>query len=124
MGRATRQEWAKRIERWQDSGLTAKEFAAEIDVPPTSLSYWKWKLRQDARAPGAGSAEDVITVLPKRRRQSVATPRFLELVERPTDLDVAAPMLEVVLCTGVVVRVPSQFDEATLRRVATLLGGP
>ena len=123
MGRATRQEWAKRIERWQDSGLTAKEFAAEIDVPATSLSYWKWKLRQDARAPGAASAEEVITDLPKRRRRSAATPRFLELVERPTDLDVA-PMLEVVLCTGVVVRVPSQFDEATLRRVATLLGGP
>jgi len=66
----------------------------------------------------------VITDLPKRRRRSVATPRFLELVERPTDFDVAAPMLEVVLCTGVVVRVPSQFDEATLRRIATLLGGP
>ena len=124
MGRATRQEWAKRIERWQDSGLTAKEFAAEIDVPATTLSYWKWKLRRDARGPGAGSAEGVITDLPKRRQRAAATPRFLELVEGATELDVVAPMLEVVLCSGVIVRVPNQFYEATLRRVATLLGGP
>ncbi|HKP55831.1 MAG TPA: hypothetical protein VJV78_03895 [Polyangiales bacterium] len=38
--------WAKRIERWRQSGLTAKEFAAELDVRPNSLSYWKSKLRE------------------------------------------------------------------------------
>jgi len=34
MGRASRAVWAKRVERWGDSGLTAKQFAAEIDVSP------------------------------------------------------------------------------------------
>jgi hypothetical protein len=39
MARSTRAEWAKRVERWQDSGLTAKEFAAELDISPTSLTF-------------------------------------------------------------------------------------
>jgi len=43
---ATREVWANRVERWQDSGLTAKEFAAELEVSPNSLTFWKWKLRQ------------------------------------------------------------------------------
>jgi transposase len=46
MERANREVWAKRVERWQDSGLTAKEFAAELDVSANSLTFWRWKLRQ------------------------------------------------------------------------------
>jgi len=30
MAKATRAEWAKRVERWKDRGLTAKEFAAGL----------------------------------------------------------------------------------------------
>ena len=46
MARASREIWAKRVERWKDSGLSAKEFAAELDVSPKSLMFWKWKLGQ------------------------------------------------------------------------------
>ena len=46
MDQDVRAIWAKRIERWRQSGLTAKEFAAELDVRPNSLSYWKSKLRE------------------------------------------------------------------------------
>jgi transposase len=119
MGRATRQEWAKRVERWRDSGLTAKAFAAEIDVPATSLSYWKWKLRAEQTQTDA-SEEDVAK--PKRGPRSAPTPRFLELVAKPPAVG-AATMLEVVFDSGVVVRVPPLFDETTLRRVIALLGG-
>lgn len=32
MPKATRAEWAKRVERWKDSGLTAAEYAAETGI--------------------------------------------------------------------------------------------
>jgi DNA-binding CsgD family transcriptional regulator len=38
--RTARAEWAKRVERWKDSGLTAKEFAAELGINPRSLVFW------------------------------------------------------------------------------------
>jgi hypothetical protein len=46
--RVLRAIWEKRIERWLESGLTAKEFAAELHVRPNSLGYWKAKLRRSA----------------------------------------------------------------------------
>jgi transposase-like protein len=47
-GRVSRVVWEKRIERWLESGLTAKEFAAEIDVRPNSLGYWRKLLRAES----------------------------------------------------------------------------
>ena len=44
MDRTSREEWAKRVERWRDSGLTAAEFAAELGINAHSLSWWKWRL--------------------------------------------------------------------------------
>src|SRR4051812_10046572 len=77
MERASREVWAKRVERWQDSGLTAKEFAAELDVSPNSLTFWKWKLRRLAN----GEAPPVR--MPAKRRTPKpkgASAQFLQLV--------------------------------------------
>jgi hypothetical protein len=30
MDGTSREEWAKRVERWKDSGLTAAEYAADV----------------------------------------------------------------------------------------------
>ncbi len=40
MGRSSRDEWAKRVERWVDSGLTAAEFGAEAGINPRTLTFW------------------------------------------------------------------------------------
>ena len=40
--------WSKRVERWRDSGLSAKDFANEIGVEPNQLKYWTIKLRKRA----------------------------------------------------------------------------
>jgi hypothetical protein len=45
MERASETEWAKGVERWKDSGLTAKEFAAQCGLTASMLSYWQRKLR-------------------------------------------------------------------------------
>lgn len=41
-------KWAKRVERWCESGLTAQEYAAEIGVNANTLQHWGWRLRNDA----------------------------------------------------------------------------
>jgi hypothetical protein len=103
MGRDARATWAKRVERWSASGLSAIEFAAEIGVNARTLTYWKWKL---------GRTES-------RRAE------FVEVVPTSEVAPSGAPSehLEVVLDGGVVIRVPARFDADALRRVVAALGG-
>src|SRR6266545_3474086 len=109
MAKATRAEWAKRVERWQDSGLTAKEFAAELDVSPKSLTFWKWKLRQTStREPSTSSHTSRVSQVRVERSPT----KFLQLV--PTSETLAESALDVVLASGVVLRVTKGFDESTL----------
>ena len=109
------------MERWKDSGLTAKEFAAQCGLKASMLSYWQWKLRasngsrgstskQTSKRQAASSASEASGVL------SVTAPmRVVELAA--SVLASAAPCLELVLDRGVRVCVPTGFDEATLTRV-------
>jgi len=46
--RVEREEWAKRVERWRDSGLKTAEFAAELGINPRTLTYWAWTLKREA----------------------------------------------------------------------------
>jgi hypothetical protein len=56
--RVGREEWAKRVERWADSGLTASEFAAELGINPRTLSYWNVvRARARGRTQGSSSLE-------------------------------------------------------------------
>lgn len=120
MERATRQEWAKRVERWQDSGLTAKEFAAELNVSPNSLTFWKWKLRQLERETSAPPRAPRKRVVPRHQDES---PTFLQLVSAPDSTSCGIGHFEVVLPRGFVIRVPKDFDESALLRLVGVFGG-
>ena len=118
MARASREIWAKRVERWKDSGLSAKEFAAEFDVSPKSLMFWKWKLGQ---LESAKSGSSTGRGKPRTRTARVASHRFVQLM--PTSASTPpSTTLELVLRDGLVLRVAPGFDEATLLQVASLLG--
>jgi transposase len=118
MARASRAEWAKRVERWKDSGLSAKQFATEIGVSAQSLTFWSWKLRKPENSDGAPTARRMDT----RETRTETQPKFLQLV--PAAAVRSAPsVLELVLGQGVVLRVASGFDEPTLLRLVELLGG-
>jgi hypothetical protein len=112
MDRTSREEWAKRVERWGDSGLTAKEYAAEIGIKAHTLSWWKWRLSSGAPAHG-------------RRRRARRAPTTgagatpLTFVEMATA--VAPELLEIVLPSSVRIRVPSAFDGSTLARLLDVL---
>ena len=108
MSRTSRAEWAKRVERWRDSGLTAKEFAAEAGVNASTLAYWSWRLRASrSKRPTS--------------RSSPSRSRFVELT--PSLVPSTAPaMLELVLGESIRIRIPSGFDEETLARVVRAVG--
>lgn len=113
MDRTSREEWAKRVERWRDSGLTAAEFAAELGINAHSLSWWKWRLAAEPAKRGP------------TRRSSSRRPRVSAVPSPLTFLEMTPPvqreLLEIVLATGVRVRVPSDFDDAALGRLLGVL---
>jgi hypothetical protein len=84
-------EWAKRVERWRDSGLTTAEFAAELGINSKTLTCCAWTLE---RAPSPAFVE-----LPRHG----ATARF---------------KLEV---RGRRLHIPSAFDAQQLRALLEIL---
>jgi len=117
MSRTARLEWAKRVERWKDSGLSAREFAEQMGLKASTLTYWSWKLKSEST--NAGSAVDSARGSEpgrrRRRRRGKAAPRFVELAAGA--IATPAMALELVLSRGISLRVPTDFDEATLIRV-------
>lgn len=90
------------MQRWVDSGLTAREYAAETGLNENTLAHWKWRLGTQAprAAPRAG---------------------FVEVVAGTAAPEAAATCFELVLPQGLVLRVPPRFDAAGLRRLLTAL---
>lgn len=101
--------WAKRVEHWTSSGLTAKEFGAEAGINPRTLVYWKYRLSREA----AG------TWGIKQRRSETAPPTFVEVTESMPERARGAA-LELVV-GSLVVRVPDSFAETTLERLLAVL---
>ena len=108
--RTSRAEWAKRVERWQDSGLSAAEFGAEFGVNPRTLTYWKWMLGREA----AGS--------PAPRRRSRSAPK--QTPDAPfVEIRTSAPSatFELALANGRRLQIPTAFDASTLERLLAVL---
>lgn len=93
-----RDEWKKRIERWQESGLTAAQFAAEVGVNAGTLKYWKYRLGSEGTAPKSGFVEVPAVV-------AASAPACFEL-----EIDGKARL-----------RVPAAFDAAALGRLLDVL---
>lgn len=121
MARASREVWTKRVQRWRESDLTAKEYASEIGVKASTLTYWSWKLRAEQKEVGSASKP-----APKKRggrrrsrgraQSSEMPPLTLVELAPPPSASAAPASLEVVV-SDLVIRVPVGFDEETLGRL-------
>lgn len=122
--RVAREEWAKRVERWRDSGLSCAEFAAELGVNPRTLTYWKWMFNKEARGEPR--------VWPTRKTRGLRASRELRASEPPRALAAVTGLVEVQavprdgrfeleLGAGRRLRVPATFDAADLRRLLDVL---
>lgn len=108
--RASREEWAKRVERWKDSGLTAKEFASELGINAGTLQQWKYQFegeRRGTRKAGTRGGD----------KRAGAGVRFVELA---TPVTSPGASLEVHVGSYRVV-VPAGFDAAALKQVLAVL---
>lgn len=104
-----REVWEARVRRLRESDLTVAEFAAELGVNPSTLTYWKWRLGKEAR-------ESKARVSPARK-----APTFVEVKpEGPTRAS-SVERIEIMVAGGLVIRVPDGFEPETLRRVVAAL---
>jgi hypothetical protein len=92
---------------WQDSGLTLREFGEKRGIPVSTLSWWRRVVRD-------ASAED-------GNRSSAENPVVFTEVPKPAKVSRTPAVLEIVLPSGHLVRVPAGADTATLRRVLQAL---
>ena len=124
MTRAGREVWTKRVERWRESGLTAKEYAAEVGVNANTLSHWGWRLHGEERGPRKG------------RRGAEGVPARVGWVEVVApDGAISSPATEVEIAPAVppsgwfeldvgrgrVIRVPADFDRDALDRLLAVV---
>jgi hypothetical protein len=95
------------LARWQRSGLTLREFGEKRGIPLSTLTWWRrvFLLAGEEEVNGAPAENRVV---------------FTE-VPKPANVPRAPAVLEIVLHSGHMVRVPAGADTATLQRVLQAL---
>lgn len=113
------QEMRRVLARWVRSGLTQRAFAKREGIAASTMAWWGHVFRQ------AGKRTKRASQRPRRRGRgrSVTPPAFVEVKMGSAAPTPAAP-LEVVVRTGVVIRVPAAFDAPSLRAVVAALDSP
>lgn len=96
----TAQRWARLVSAFERSNHTAAAFAAQHDVNPSTLMWWRSRLRNGA-IPGGFVAVELPAVVSQPR---IPAPLRLELPGR-----------------GVALTIPPDADLAWLRRVVDAL---
>jgi hypothetical protein len=100
-------EMRRVLAHWQHSGLTLREFGEKRGIPPSTLSWWRRVFRHAGDEDGNGVAAENAVV-------------FTE-VPLPTNVARTSAVLEIVLHSGHLVRVPAGADSDTLQRVLQAL---
>ncbi len=95
------------LARWQRGGLTLREFGEKRGIPLSTLTWWRRVFRGAGDEEGNGAAAENAVV-------------FTE-VPKPAKVPRTAAVLEIVLPSGHLVRVPAGVDPATLQRVLQAL---
>lgn len=118
-----RETWAKRVERWGDSGLTAKAFGDEIGVNAAALMQWKYKLKKEnlvTAKPQGASARAVSLSRPVIAARDELLKAKAHRTHRDASVETHHARLELVIGTSTL-RIPNDFDDATLRRALAIV---
>jgi transposase len=107
--RANREEWQQRLVRWSDSGLSAKQFAAETGINAGTLQYWKYKLRKQGGE------------LPRTTRRRLPQPTVSSLIEIRPASATADSRFEIELNNGRRLRLPPSFDASAVKALVVVL---
>ncbi len=104
---SARQDWQQRLERFARSGLSPAQFCTAEGVSLPSFYSWRRRLARDTGAPPTAPVADV-----------PPGPRLL-----PVRLPAGGAVVELVLPSGAVLRVPAGCDLAFVRLLVEALGG-
>jgi len=107
---AREQFWREAVAAWRQSGQTVRGFCAARRLSEASLYAWRRELARRERGPGTGQSP---RARPRAARSSAA--KFIPLQV------LFQAQIEVLLPTGVVVRVPSGADAGAVATVASLV---
>ena len=116
---ARAREMRRVLRRWVRSGLTQRAFAEREGIAASTMAWWGHVFRH------AGKRTKRASQRLRRHgpRRSVRPPAFIEVQMGSAAPTPVAP-LEVVVRTGVVIRVPAAFDAPSLRAVVAALESP
>lgn len=114
MGNA-RQLWLTRVQQWQQSGLTAGQFAAQHGVKPATLRYWKHLLNRPPQGPQLPTTPATAIPLPSTPEHS------LPLIELRTSTASQLTCFELELSSGRLLRIPPSFEPSVLRSLLSIL---
>ena len=98
------------LARWRRSGLTLREFGQQRGIPLSTLTWWRQVFRR------AGEPVD-----PASKSTPAANAVVFTEVPRPATIPTTPSVLEIVLRSGHVLRVPAGADTDTLQRVLQVL---
>jgi len=97
---------AKReLTAWSSSGLSLAAYARDRGIPEKRFWNWHTRLRSQGWEPGIAVPDAGTGLVPAR------------IVDGPTLALGMRSSFEVSLGTGIVIRVPSDFDKGSLRRL-------
>ena len=106
--------WTEWVTKWNGSGLSQAAFCREHGLNGNTFNYWK--LRVLKQRPGTKRFRRVVKAAPVAKSGKVKfTP--VRVVSAP------ACAYEVSLRSGHTIRIASDFDEASLRRLIGVLDG-
>jgi transposase-like protein len=111
----SRAERLAQVRAWTASGLSAAQFAPQVGASPSTLAWWRWKLRR----------EGALRSRSRRHRGRAKTPlAFVEIAPEATAEGPRAGAVLELQVADVVLRIPEGFEERTLARVLQVLRGP
>lgn len=109
----TRGDRLRQIRAWVASGESAERYGRRIGAKPSTLSWWRWKLRSEGVSLAARS--------PRKRRPPKLPLAFVEVTPPPRDAAAEpTPRLELEI-DDVKIAIPEGFDHPTLARVLGVL---
>jgi transposase len=106
--KVSREARVGQVQAWLASGLSCRAFAEQSGLSAATLSWWKRRLESEG--------------VDLNRRRGRSRPAFIEVTPQLASLHESPVEVRVELeIKGVVVRLPSEFHENTLRRVLDVL---
>jgi transposase len=63
---STAARWRQQVAAWRRSGMTAAQFARERELAESTLRWWAWRLKRDAKVRRARRAGETMSLVPVR----------------------------------------------------------